>query len=360
MTGRRLLFHIPAMVGGGAERVVAVLASSFAESGDDVTLVVEAESHEQDAFLHPSISTASIGRNHATGVLRLAALIRTAKPDVIVGALGSANMKATMAAILAGYRRRVVLTFHGADSDEPKRLSQMAYRALPLLSRVAPATVAVSEGLKAHLVTDCGAHAPRVVAIHNPIRSFLSDPPTHDELQQREPIILAIGRLVPAKSFEFLIEAFALVRHPGARLVILGEGPKRPAIEAAMVRHGVQDRVKLMGYVTEPWAHYRAARCFALSSCSEAFGNVIVEALAAGLSVVATDCPGPMEILEGNRFGRIVPRGDAAAMAAALDEALVDTTDPAIRAARAAEFSPEAARERYRAVFERVIAAAGG
>jgi glycosyltransferase involved in cell wall biosynthesis len=359
MTGRRLLFHIPAMVGGGAERVVAVLATSFADSGDQVTLAVETESHEQDAFLESAITVVAIGKDHALGVVRLAKLIRASKPDLIVGALGSANLKVTLAAILAGWRRRVVITFHGAASDEPKRLSQMAYRALPWLSRITPATIAVSEGLKTHLVKDCGAYEPRVVAIHNPIRSFLSAPPTAAELQAREPIILAIGRLVPAKNFEFLIDAFARVQHPGARLIILGEGPKRPMIEAAIVRHGVEDRVKLMGYVTEPWNFYRQARCFALSSSSEAFGNVIVEALAAGLSVVATDCPGPMEILAGNTFGQIVPCGDAAAMARALDAALTDTSDPMIRAARAADFSPEAARDRYRAVFDKVIAEAG-
>jgi glycosyltransferase involved in cell wall biosynthesis len=122
-------------------------------------------------------------------------------------------------------------------------------------------------------------------------------------------------------------------------LTIAGEGPERSRLEAAIAQLGLGGRVNLVGYVTDLSPVYRSAKTLALPSHTEAFGNVVVEAMGFGLPTVATDCGGPREILKGGEFGRLVPVGDADEMAAALIRALKEPGDPARWRARAEEFS---------------------
>ena len=111
---------------------------------------------------------------------------------------------------------------------------------------------------------------------------------------------------------------------------------------------GIVRRVIFAGFQPDPAPFYASADLFVLSSDYEGFGNVIVEALAQGTPVVATDCPfGPAEILDNGRWGRLVPVGDEAALARAMSEALAETPDRAALRRRAADFSPEKAARRY-------------
>ena len=119
-----------------------------------------------------------------------------------------------------------------------------------------------------------------------------------------------------------------LLSDRAARLVILGEGGDRPKLEQLISELHLEDRVRLPGFVDNPFPWMQAARVFALSSVIEGSGNVLVEAMALGTPVVTTDCPsGPAEIVDGGRLGHLVPMRDPIALAAALDEALSQPTD---------------------------------
>jgi glycosyltransferase involved in cell wall biosynthesis len=154
-----------------------------------------------------------------------------------------------------------------------------------------------------------------------------------------------------------LLRALALVPRRDSRLVIYGDGPDRDALRRLADELGLGGRVELPGYVAAPWDAYAKASCFALTSRSEAFGNVVVEALASGLPVVSTDCGGPTEILESGRFGEIVPVGRPDALAAAIGRALDQPGDPAPRIARAHTFAVEAIVKRYIALFDDILSA---
>ncbi|MDH3201442.1 MAG: glycosyltransferase [Myxococcales bacterium] len=204
----------------------------------------------------------------------------------------------------------------------------------------------------------------KVVAILNPPQSrdvsFEIDP-KHAPLFER-PVVLGIGRLAPQKDFEMLLQAFATVSAGrDLHLVILGEGRERGSLQATAHALGLSERVFFPGFVGNPQAYLRRARVFALSSRNEGFPGALIEAMEAGTAIVSTDCNfGPREILDDERFGRLVPVGDAERLGEALDAELdaLDVGLDARRAERASwlrRFDPERIISRYLEVVREVI-----
>jgi glycosyltransferase involved in cell wall biosynthesis len=191
--------------------------------------------------------------------------------------------------------------------------------------------------------TDLGARAAAPIA--DPW--FAADAP---------PVILGVGRLVKQKDFPTLVHAFALVRKRRcARLVVLGsaldEGKthaRRRELNGLAAELGVAADVRFPGSVPDALPYMARAAVFVLSSRYEGFGNVLVEALACGTPVVSTDCPsGPAEILDGGRYGVLVPVGDIERMAAAIGDALDRSPAKEQLRARARSFARDVAAERY-------------
>jgi glycosyltransferase involved in cell wall biosynthesis len=155
------------------------------------------------------------------------------------------------------------------------------------------------------------------------------------------------------KDHRTLLRAFALLRASRpARLVIFGEGPLEGELRAFAQESGIGDQVLFAGYVNDPHACYAAADLFVLSSVSEGFGNVLMEAMAAGVPVVSTDAPhGPREILGDGRYGSLVAVGDAPAMARAMADMLDRPTPAAILKRRAADFDTARIGDLYEALL---------
>jgi glycosyltransferase involved in cell wall biosynthesis len=130
------------------------------------------------------------------------------------------------------------------------------------------------------------------------------------------------------KDFGTLIRAFGHVRQTrSARLLILGEGPDRPALEALVNQLDLRDDVVMPGFVENPYAYMSRASLYVLSSRWEGLPTVLIEALYCGPPIIATDCPsGPREILSDGRHGTLVPVGDAAALTAAIEDGLAGNT----------------------------------
>jgi glycosyltransferase involved in cell wall biosynthesis len=163
------------------------------------------------------------------------------------------------------------------------------------------------------------------------------------------PVILGVGRLEPQKDFATLLRAFSTVHADRpCRLVILGEGGQRRELQALAAELGIAADLAMPGFVTNPYAYLRHASLFAFSSRWEGFGNALVEALAVGTPVVSTDCPdGPSEILEGGRFGPLVPVGDHAALADAMRLVLDGPPAPDQLRAAAQRYTQEVSATAY-------------
>lgn len=353
---KKILFYLYSLGAGGAERVIALLASGFAARGHDVTLALQADADENRSFVSGAVNILHLPREHGAAVRHLADTLRRERPDVSVSALGLCNLKHALAATLAGRRQRAILSVHGHIDAEPQPTSRLANRLMAVTTRVTARTVCVSNWMRAHVVNDLHGSAARTVTIYNPAPIEQAVPAADAAaLAARPPVVLALGRLAPAKDFATLIRAFAAMGRAEARLVIIGEGPERAELEALSRRLGIADRVELPGYVAEPWPAFRAARVCAISSLTESFSNVAVEALAHGLPVVSTDCGGPREILTRPEQGLLVPVGDVAAMATSLAGSLDFPGDPAPRVARARDFSLDTTLHAYDVLFDHVI-----
>lgn len=352
---KHVAIYVAALSGGGAERVAALLASGFDEAGWRVTLLVDFDAAENEALVRKGVAIKVLGRSHIKSMLSLARVLRRSSFDIALSIGGGANVKLTLARFLSMRRLPVVLSYHGRSGVGHGRLGHAAYSFASWLAARARAVVCVSDMLRDHMRDDWQVPAGKLVRIYNPVLVEKASPATLPELAGRPPVVLGMGRLTREKGFDALIAALPRMRTQ-ARLVIFGDGPEREALMQQARALNLADRLSLPGYAADPWPCYATARCFAITSASEAFGNVVVEALASGLPVVATRSGGPEEILAHGRFGRLVDNGDIAALAEALDATLEAPGDPAPRIARAHEFDIAHAVRAYLELFTAVLA----
>jgi glycosyltransferase involved in cell wall biosynthesis len=393
-----LAVYVEDLDGGGVQRMRLALAGALAERGHRITLLVaRADGMLRDAVpprvdvveLRPaSTLDAAVAalRAQAAGwaglgpawalarrlspTLRylpaLAGFIRRARPDALLSATPYMNLEALWARRLAGVPLRVLISEHN-DLSHGHVLGRGSHaRTLPLLQRQtypeAAAVIAVSLGVADDIATRTGIPRAAISTIYNPalraeIAELAAQPVDHPWLQPgAPPVVLGVGRLSAAKDFPTLVRAFARLREQRpARLIILGKGkdPKKTAKRQAALSDqasslGVAADLDLPGFVLNPYAYMARAAVMAVSSAHEGFCNVLVEAMACGCPVVSTDCPsGPAEILDGGRFGRLVPVGDDQALAAALAGTLDAPRDPDRLRMRARFFSLDRAVEQY-------------
>jgi glycosyltransferase involved in cell wall biosynthesis len=182
----------------------------------------------------------------------------------------------------------------------------------------------------------CCLDRTTIAVLNNPVVTAASErmrrePVDHPWLRRHDrPVALAVGRLMPQKNHRLLVRAFARVREStDARLVILGDGPLRGDLERLVHELGLDDHVSMPGFCPNPYPAMAASDVFVLPSAWEGSPGVLIEAMATGTPVVATDCPsGPREILDDGRHGRLVALDDEEALARAVEDALCGRVTP--------------------------------
>jgi glycosyltransferase involved in cell wall biosynthesis len=347
--------------GGGVQRVSVTLANALAARGVKVACVLPEATGPFLKQLSPEIGLVDLGaRRPVALVLRLARWLRRARPAAVVAAQQHAIVAALLARRLARIDFPLTVVQHNTLSELCRQSRRPAVRwllppAARVLFRWADQVCAVSEGVARDLAAVTGIPVRKVQVVHNPamtpeIARQAALGSGHAWLDAKDrPVILGVGTLIPLKDFANLIRAFARVRRTQpARLVILGEGDQRPHLERLARDLDVAADVDLPGFQPNPYAFMARADVFVVSSLVEGMPVAIIEALACGCPVVATDCPsGPAEILEGGKYGRLVPVGDEAALAETIAATLRASPDPDELRRRAADFSVERATDRY-------------
>jgi glycosyltransferase involved in cell wall biosynthesis len=215
--------------------------------------------------------------------------------------------------------------------------------------------IAISKGVAQDIAKAIRVPAEKIWVVYNPVitPNLLSQaqvPVDHPWVAPgAPPLILGAGRLEPQKDFPTLIRAFAKVRkRRPCRLMILGEGKERTRLEALAAELNALEDLSLPGFLSNPHALMARAALFVLSSAWEGFGNVLVEALALGIPAVATDCEsGPKEILQGGRYGRLIPVGDVDAMAEAIQETMDNPMPANVLRSAVKHYTAEACADEY-------------
>ena len=326
------------LTGGGAEKAVILYAGYLsADVGHRVTIYT-LESTDQAYELPPNVKRKTLVSGTLNrGVARIASLpfqaaelaARFRKDDINVGLsfLQRANAVNALSRRF-GNRAKVALSEQNFAQDvyAKEKVSGQVMRAIisttyPMADRVLAASLDVKIGLE-----ELGVPPHLIEVAHNPVEVPPSRGQQPRSLGTRPAIITTVGRLVDLKDHATLIRAFALVRETReATLQIVGTGPNKERLIALASELAVAGDVHLLGWHDDPYAVLQDSDIFVLSSTTEGFGIVLVEALACGLPAVSTDCKGgPREILEDGRSGLLVPVGDPESMAAAILRLLED------------------------------------
>jgi glycosyltransferase involved in cell wall biosynthesis len=354
-----IAFFLPSLRSGGAERVILNLAHGLVERGFPVDLVLATAEGGFLDQLSPEVRLVDLhSRRVLQSLIPLANYLRRERPRVLVPSMNHVNVVALWAARLAGRKTPVMVTVHTTMSQYASTQGRVARLVWPPLLRTfypwAAHVIAVSSGAADDLARTSGLPREGIEVIYNPVitpstLAGVNQVPDHQWFTPGQPpVVLGVGRLTAPKDFPTLIRAFAIVRgRRAARLVILGEGEDRPALTALVAELGVAEDVALPGFQENALAYMAASAVFVLSSAWEGLPTVLIEALAAGTAVVSTDCrSGPREILQDGRLGALVPVGDAAALAEAINNAL-DRPRPATPPDALLPFTRDAAVDHY-------------
>lgn len=355
---------LPDLRGGGAERVAVNLANSFSKRGYSIDLVLLSAAGELLSDLDPHIRVIDLQVQRVRWALpALVRYLLQARPAAMLACMWPLTVIALLARVLSRVPTRLVVAEHTtwSRSELLKKwsVSWQVRTSMRLFFPMSEGTVAVSQGAADDLAHFATLDRRSITVIYNPV---VADGPAAEVIPPAVPTgwcvgthrkVLAVGTLKEIKDYSTLLNAFAALRQRvDARLLILGEGECRAALEVQACRLGISDSVFMPGFVKDTAPYYHHADLHVLSSAGEGLPTVIIEALAAGTPVVSTDCPsGPREILCDGQFGRLVPVGDVQALAAAMQESLTASHDRASLMARAQDFSIDRAVDQYEALL---------
>lgn len=322
---RKIVFHLNCLEQGGAERVVTTLANHFAGDGYEVLIATEWTAENEFAInegvrrVHVGLTAeqekASNRRQFFYRIKNLRAFLKREKPDIVVAFAQKANYRALMATM---WMKLPVIVSVRTNPYQNYRNKSDKYL-IPLLYPRATGTVFQTEGAKSFF-------SPKIQKksriILNPIHDKYIGTPKPLE---RRNVVVQSGRLVDFKNQLMLIEAFAKVheKHSDYRLEIYGgdsgDGTKE-LLEESIARHHAGEWVLLLGASDKLEEKLADAALFAFSSDWEGLPNALMEAMALGLPIVATDCPcgGPATLIRDGENGLLVPIKDADAMAAGI------------------------------------------
>lgn len=342
MTGSRISLLFATSGHSGVDRIVGNLLPEFGRSDCAFDLLRIRGHGPYLEQLPDNIRDRPLCAAHRNTVLpALIAYLLRERPDALLTASHRLNRAALLARALTRVPTRIVIrmgmTLSGQVEHLGPRRGARLMRSMRYWYPRADAVIAPSRGLGEELHREAGVSPARLHVIENPIVTpvfdVLAAEPLRDEwfAPGAPPVILAAGSLEPRKDFATLLRAFATLRaHRSCRLVILGEGRERSRLESLANELGVADVVRLPGYETNPYRYMSRASAFVLCSRREGSGAVLVEALACGTPVIATDCPvGPAEILRDGAVGPLVSMGDVAGLADAIEKTLSQPPDPA-------------------------------
>ncbi len=298
---------------GGAEKVAADLATEFHQRGHDVT-VITFEEKQKSGYLQTPAKHLHLSMPSREGALfsqlrllveRVWTFRKVFKREQfthIFSFLESANVPCALASPLTRVSVHI-------DPDEWTERQQTIIK---FAFKRAHTVVALTNTMQAKLQTRL--QLENVVRIYNPVMTDVVHQRAKENIEINQPFILAVGRLNNLKRFDRLIAAYAQAKVSAkCLLIILGEGELQQSLEQQIQTLGLKEKVLLLGYEANPYKYMTRAEYLVMSSDTEAYPVVLIEALSLGCPVLSTDCPsGPREIIHDSENGLLVAVNEAA------------------------------------------------
>ncbi len=348
----KIVIFLPDFRKGGAQAMMINLANHWASQNHDILIVAGSRAGGLDERVAGAVNIVTgPGGGALSGLLPLRKVLKDRQPDILISALYHANIVAVLASLFIIKKPRIILTernYLSSSLGELPPVKRSLFKILvSLLYKRADRIVGISKGVCSDLIENHRLPPHMIGHIYNPViaedaDTKLQETAVHKWFQDKDrPVFIAAGRLVPQKDYPTMLRAFQdFIKHTPARLIILGTGHLEGTIRDLRDALGLNDHVDFTGQVGNPLSYFKQADAFILSSAWEGFGNVVVEALYAGLTVISTDCKsGPAEILEDGRYGYLSPVGDFKSLSENMRRAMTHPLDPQIQKQRAMEFS---------------------
>ncbi len=328
--------------GGGRNNVLINLVNALSDEGICVDLVLNSNPKSETDLFHKNVRIINFESGTFIGkVYSLTRYIEREGPELIIcdSNLEKTNRIAALSKILSNNKVKLVFRI-GITLTELMRQRNfinrfLFHRSIRLTFPYADLIVANAQGVALDVRQLTGIPLEKIKVLKNTTVSNAIGKKAEESIEHpwfkpgAPPVVLGVGRLRRKNDFVTLLRAFAKVReHKESRLVILGDGSERGKLLSLAEELGILDSIDLPGFAANPFAYMRRASLFVLSSLFEGSPNSLIEALAVGTPVVATDChSGPREILQDEKFGPLVPVGDVDAMAKAMLETLENPPD---------------------------------
>ena len=355
-----IAFVLPTFDCAGAQRDVILLANALNARGVSVVILVLRNEGPLRSLIDPAIRIMEIpGRRIRYAIPGMRRTFRDLAPRIVLSSGPNLSL-CCLAAIRSMPRKqqpkvilREVNTPSYSEKFDSRWQDRIAYKILHFVYRYADRVITLTDGSRRELVENFSIPGQKISVMRS---NAVITPEFSDRIagwdgeHGREPdLIVSLGRLAPEKDQRMLLRALVRVgQRRKWRLVLVGDGSERPALEEFVRDNGLAEQTTFAGYADDPFPWLMRATLAVCSSTYEGLCNVIIEALGCGTPVVSTDCPyGPREILQNGRFGTLVPVGDSSAMAEAIEAALDRPVDRKVLMKRASNYTAERAADSF-------------
>lgn len=322
---KKILFFIYQLGAGGAARTLLNITNHLDQTQFEPVIVTLNYNGSYERYLNDHVKLIKLNTKRLrSAIIPFAKLIRHERPDIVFSTIPNYNVIAILARLLSFTKTKTIVreaAYLGGTFKENTLLIMYG-----LFYRFANQVIALSNGVKDNLRKRYKVNPNKIHVIYNPVdlqtihkqmSNGVIDENYRPLIHSQRKIIVTAGRLVKEKDQQTLIRAFAKVNEQiDSELLILGDGELKGELQQLAKNLQVEEHVHFIGFQENPYVYFHHADVFALSSISEGFGHVLVEALATGTLIVSTDCqPGAKEVLRDGEYGMIVEIGNADEMA---------------------------------------------
>ena len=308
--------------GGGAENYISLIANYLAKLNLNIHLVLldDALDHLLNS-VSENVTIKKLGTKRARySFFELKKYINYVKPSVILSNQRHINFLLVLISIFSIRKSKIIIREAAAPTIEIQQKifigSYLIKALIKILYPYADKIISPTADIKSDLVENYGLSPSKISVINNLIdyekinnkskvdqKSFTFDP--------KKEYIISVGRLVKQKNYQLLIRAFSKIKNKNVNLIIVGEGEEKNNLINLIKELNLTKNIFLLGYMANPYTLMKRSNLLVLSSIYEGIPNVVLEAAALGMPIIATDCPtGPRDILNNGEYGILVKNND--------------------------------------------------